>query len=112
MCELCQDLGDKLSYFCQIALVLLLPPPPPPVSWEILLNNVSPLKNQTTHAGSQCLNGDYAVECVEAQLGMALWELNEPGLPAPNSHLIGLMSLGWCDQVINPVQVMRYWKMG
>lgn len=93
--------------FVRLLWLLLLPLPPTPVSWAILLDNVSPLKHQTTHARSQRLKW-----AVEAQLGMALWELNEPDLPAPNSHLIGLMSSGWCDQVINPVQVMRYWKMG
>lgn len=77
-----------------------------------LSSNVSPLKNQSTQTRSEPLKWDYAVECTEAQLGMALSELSEPDPPPHNSNLISLMSSGWCHQAINQVPVMRYWKMG
>lgn len=38
MCELPKSLGDKASYFCQIALVLLLFPHHPPVPHRALRN--------------------------------------------------------------------------
>lgn len=101
------------SIFVRLLWFLLLFSPCLQCPEKVFLScNMSPLKNQSTNTRSEPLKWDCAVECAEAQLGMVLSELSEPGPPPHNSNLISLMSSGWCHQVINQVRVMRYWKMG
>lgn len=70
MCELPESLGDKASYFCQIALVFttistLLPPPPSalrtPSEWPYV-----PFKEtKPPRQGHSTLKWDCVVECLE-----------------------------------------------